>query len=77
MRFQENLSPEDKKMLRSVFWRSWTMNASRTGATQYHGIGFLYSILPVINRYYKTDEEKTEALIRHTTWFNECYYAHQ
>ena len=70
MRFQENLSPEDKKMLRSVFWRSWTMNASRTGATQYHGIGFLYSILPVINRYYKTDEEKTEALIRHTTWFN-------
>ena len=70
MNFKENLSIEDKKMLRSVFWRSWTMNASRTGATQYHAVGVMYTLLPVINRFYKNDEDKKEALVRHTTWFN-------
>jgi len=70
MRGQENLTTEDKKMLRSVFWRSWTMNASRTGATQYHAVGVIYTLLPVINRFYKTKEEQAEAIIRHTTWFN-------
>ncbi|MEN2297155.1 PTS mannose transporter subunit IID, partial [Enterococcus faecalis] len=34
MKLKENLSKEEKKMMRSVFWRSCTMNASRTGATQ-------------------------------------------
>ena len=57
-------------MLRSVFWRSWTMNASRTGATQYHAVGVIYTLLPVINRFYKTKEEQAEAITRHTTWFN-------
>ncbi|MDR0921002.1 MAG: PTS system mannose/fructose/sorbose family transporter subunit IID [Lactobacillales bacterium] len=70
MKNKNNLSVEDKKMLRSMFWRSWTINASRTGATQYHAPGVMYTLLPVINRYYKTDEEKAEALVRHTTWFN-------
>ncbi|MBY7025953.1 PTS mannose/fructose/sorbose transporter family subunit IID [Clostridium botulinum] len=70
MNVKENLSIEDKKMLRSVFWRSWTMNASRTGATQYHAVGVMYTLLPVINRFYKNDEDKKEALVRHTTWFN-------
>lgn len=70
MRGQENLTTEDKKMLRSVFWRSWTMNASRTGATQYHAVGVIYTLLPVINRFYKTKEEQAEAITRHTTWFN-------
>ena len=53
MKMKENLSIEDKKMLRSVFWRSWTMNASRTGATQYHAVGVIYTLLPVINRFIK------------------------
>lgn len=70
MTSQDNLTKEDRKMLRSVFWRSWTMNASRTGATQYHAVGVIYTLLPVINRFYKTDKDKAEALVRHTTWFN-------
>lgn len=70
MKLKENLSVEDKKMLKSMFWRSWTINASRTGATQYHAAGVIYTLLPAINRYYKTDEEQAEALVRHTTWFN-------
>ncbi len=71
MKLKENLSKEEKKMMRSVFWRSWTMNASRTGATQYHAVGVMYTLLPVINRFFiKTKEERAEALVRHTTWFN-------
>ncbi len=61
---------EDKKMLRSLFWRSWTLVMSRTGAYQYHAVGYMYTLLPVINRYYKTDKERAEALVRHTTWYN-------
>lgn len=70
MKIARNLSKADKKMLRSVFWRSWTLNASRTGATQYHALGFIYTLLPVINRYYKTPEDQSAAIVRHTTWFN-------
>ncbi|KAF1304179.1 PTS system mannose/fructose/sorbose family transporter subunit IID [Enterococcus saccharolyticus] len=70
MKLKENLTPEDKKMMRSMFWRSWTMNISRTGATQYHAVGVMYTLMPVINRFYKTKEEKADALVRHTTWFN-------
>ena len=43
---------------------------SRTGAYQYHAVGYMYTLLPVINRYYKTDKERAEALVRHTTWYN-------
>ena len=70
MKIARNLSKADKKMLRSVFWRSWTLNASRTGATQYHALGFIYTLLPVINRYYKTPKDQSAAIVRHTTWFN-------
>lgn len=70
MKIARNLSKVDKKMLRSVFWRSWTLNASRTGATQYHALGFIYTLLPVINRYYKTSKDQSAAIVRHTTWFN-------
>lgn len=67
---KKQLPKEDQKMLRAMFWRSWTMFASRTGATQYHAVGVIYTLLPAINRFYKTDEEKADALVRHTTWFN-------
>lgn len=67
---KKNLSKDDQKMMKSIFWRSWTMNASRTGATQYHALGVIYTLLPAINRYYKTDEARANAIVRHTTWFN-------
>ncbi len=70
MKIARNLSKVDKKMLRSVFWRSWTLNAIRTGATQYHALGFIYTLLPVINRYYKTPKDQSAAIVRRTTWFN-------
>ncbi|KRN28802.1 PTS system transporter [Lactobacillus selangorensis] len=71
MKFTKNVSPDDRKMLNSIFWRSFTVFASRAGATKAHAPGFMYSILPAIDRYYKNDPKgQTEALERETTWYN-------
>ncbi len=71
MKLTKNLEPAERKAMRRVFWRSYAMNASRTGATQYHALGFLWSIMPVIDLFYKDDPEgRKKAMIRHTTWFN-------
>lgn len=70
MRMTKDLNKGDKKMLRPIFWRSWTMFGSFTGATQLHALGVIYTLLPAINRYYKTKEDRAKALTRHTDWFN-------
>lgn len=70
MRMTKDLNKGDKKMLRSIFWRSWTMFGLFTGATQLHALGVIYTLLPAINRYYKTKEDRAKALTRHTDWFN-------
>lgn len=67
----KDLQPAERKAMRRVFWRSYAMNASRTGATQYHGLGFLWTLMPMIDLLYKDQpEERTKAIVRHTTWFN-------
>lgn len=71
MKITKNVSPEDKKMLSGIFLRSFTVFASRAGATKTHAPGFMYSILPALDRYYKDDPEgHKEAMQRHTTWYN-------
>lgn len=71
MKITKNVSPEDKKMLNGIFLRSFTVFASRAGATKTHAPGFMYSILPALDRYYKDDPEgHKEAMQRHTTWYN-------
>lgn len=66
------LSKEDKKMLNSIFFRSFFCQASRAGGqTRQHAIGFVYSIAPALDRYYpEKSEEKKQALVRHTQFFN-------
>lgn len=71
MKLTKNLEPAERKAMRRVFWRSYAMNASRTGATQYHACGFLWSIMPIIDLFYKDDPEgRKKAMVRHTAWFN-------
>lgn len=71
MKMTENISKEDRKMLNGIFWRSFTVFASRAGATKAHAPGFMYSITPALNRYYKDDPEgRRAAYMRHTTWYN-------
>ncbi|WP_102338021.1 PTS system mannose/fructose/sorbose family transporter subunit IID [Collinsella provencensis] len=65
-------SAEDKKMLNKIFLRSFSVFASCAGGSVKGGAdGWLYSIQPALNRYYKDDPEKlADAMRRHTTWYN-------
>ncbi|MFD3155388.1 PTS system mannose/fructose/sorbose family transporter subunit IID [Haloimpatiens sp. FM7330] len=64
-----NISPEDKKLLKKVFRRSFTLECS-FNYEKMQALGFAYSMIPVINKYYKNKEEKAEALKRHMALFN-------
>lgn len=68
----KNLSPEDKKMLNSIFLRSFSVFASCAGGSVKAGAdGWLYSVQPALNRYYADDPEaRADAMKRHTTWYN-------
>lgn len=71
MKITKNVSPEDKKVINRIFWRSFTVFASRAGATKAHAPGFTYSIMPALDEYYKDDPEgHRKAMMRHTTWYN-------
>ncbi len=68
----DNISAEDRKMLNSIFLRSFTVFASCAGGSITAGAdGWLYSEMPAINRYYGDDPEaRADAMKRHTTWYN-------
>ncbi|WP_461226212.1 PTS system mannose/fructose/sorbose family transporter subunit IID [Lacticaseibacillus suihuaensis] len=71
MKLTQNVSKADRKMLNRIFWRSFTVFASRAGATKAHAPGFMYSVMPALDRYYKDDPTgHREAMQRHTTWYN-------
>lgn len=72
MKITKNMSLEDKKMLNRIFLRSFAGQASRAGGqARQHAVGFVYSIMPALNRYYDDDqEEKVNALVRHTQFYN-------
>ncbi len=71
MKMTKGVSKEDKKMLNSIFWRSFTVFAGNPGVTKAGADGFLYSMIPALSRYYKKDETKLkDAMVRHTTWYN-------
>lgn len=76
MKMTKNLPKEDKKMINRIFWRSITAFAGRAGGqTRQQAPGFIWTMLPVIDRYYKDDKEgHRQALIRHTTFYNITTY---
>ena len=69
---KNNITKEDRKMLHSIFFRSFTIFAGRSGGqVRQHAAGFIYTLLPAFDRYYKDKPEaKTEALVRHTMFYN-------
>lgn len=68
----QNLSAEDRKMINGICWRSLNAHCSRVGGqAKQMAIGFLWMIMPAIDRYYKKGtEERTQAIIRHTQFCN-------
>ena len=72
MKLTNNLSREDKKMINSICWHSMNAHCSRVGGqARQMAIGFLWQIMPALNRYYKDQpEKKKEALYRHVQFCN-------
>lgn len=66
---KSTLTVEDKKMCRSMYWRTMTLSATYNYETM-QALGFMYAMMPAINRFYKTEEEKSAALKRHNELFN-------
>lgn len=68
----KDMSTEDRSMLNKIFLRSFTVFASCAGGSVKAGAdGWLYSIQPALNRFYKDDPEgRADAMRRHTTWYN-------
>lgn len=65
----KQISATDKKLIRKMFFRSFTIFAPFSFAK--HGAsGFCYSLMPFINQYYKKAQDKKDALTRHIVWFN-------
>ncbi|VYU58787.1 Mannose permease IID component [Clostridium tertium] len=58
-----------KKDLLKVFFRSFTLEAS-FNYERMQSLGFVYSLIPVIKKLYKTKEERAGALKRHLEFFN-------
>ena len=70
MKLMNNVSKEEKKLIRKMFWRSGAMYASVNPVTMGGG-GFCYYMIPFINHFYKDNEEKRrEALVRHVKYFS-------
>lgn len=70
---KEGNSVITKKDLRKVFWKSMPFEISWNYVRQDH-LGFAYSMTPIIEKLYKTEEERAEALERHTEFFNITVY---
>jgi PTS system mannose-specific IID component/fructoselysine and glucoselysine-specific PTS system IID component len=64
-----NLTQEDDKMLKSVFWRTLTLS-STYNYERMQGLGYVYSMIPVIKRFYKKKEDQVAAFKRHFELFN-------
>ena len=65
----KNVSKEDKKMLNSIFWRSFAVFACPMPAYR-QAPGFTFSVAPALDRYYPEQEKRAEAMQRHMTPYN-------
>ncbi len=58
-----------KKDLMSVFWRSFSLEWSWNYERQMN-MSYCYAIMPIIKKFYKTKEQRAEAMKRHLEFFN-------
>lgn len=65
-----DLSKDEQKVLRQMYWRSFSLYAAVTPSKQ-GASGFSYAMQPFINHFYKDDvDKKREAMIREMSYFN-------
>ncbi|WEV43169.1 PTS system mannose/fructose/sorbose family transporter subunit IID [Lactobacillus sp. ESL0684] len=65
----ENPKKLTKKDLRGIFWRSMPMEAS-FNYERMMSMGFAYTMTGIINKLYKSKEERKAAISRHLEFFN-------
>ena len=65
----ENKVTLDKKIRRSVMWRSMFLQGSWNYERMQNG-GWCFSMIPAIKKLYKTKEDRAAALKRHLEFFN-------
>jgi PTS system mannose-specific IID component len=65
-----DVSAEDKKMLDKIYWRSFMVFSGFAGAAYAAAPGYTFSIMPALVRWYPEKEKLSEAMGRHTTWYN-------
>ena len=72
MKTSNETAPErklGKKELMGIFWRSFTINASFNYERQMSQ-GFVFSMIPALKKLYPAKEDLSEALVRHSEFFN-------
>ncbi|MDN6070443.1 MAG: PTS system mannose/fructose/sorbose family transporter subunit IID [Lactococcus plantarum] len=66
----KSLPKEEKKLIKSMFWRSFTLYSAVTPAKQ-GASGVSYTMQPFIDRFYKNREaDRKKAMVRHMSYFN-------
>ena len=66
----KSLPKKEKKLIHSMFWRSFTLYSAVTPAKQ-GASGVSYTMQPFIDRFYKNREaDRKSAMVRHMSYFN-------
>lgn len=65
----KNVTPEENKVLRQVFWRTMGLSSSYT-FERMQALAYVYAMIPVIDLYYTKKEDKIAAYSRHFELFN-------
>ncbi|WP_164506152.1 PTS system mannose/fructose/sorbose family transporter subunit IID, partial [Lacticaseibacillus hegangensis] len=63
------LTTEDKKNIHSIFWRGFTVMGEMT-YVRMQGPGFGWTMMPLLRKLYKNDDDYYAALTRHMQYFN-------
>lgn len=70
MQEKSTISAEEKKLLKQMYWRSFTLHAAVTPSKQ-GASGVSYAMQPFIDLFYKNDKDKLqEAMVRQMSYFN-------
>ncbi|MCI1894359.1 MAG: PTS system mannose/fructose/sorbose family transporter subunit IID [Lactobacillus sp.] len=65
----KNLTAEDKKNIHSIFWRGFTVMGEMT-YVRMQGPGFGWTMMPLMRKLYKDDDQYYAAVKRHMQYFN-------
>lgn len=66
---KHNFDAKEKSILRKMFWNSGLVFAG-FNQVKMEGNAFTNTMAPVVNEYYKDEEERKAALVRHNGFFN-------